>query len=84
MYNVDAAPALVNVIATLLTESPLALLTVAHKHRHESEDRFRNLLEEFGMVQADRALACLGEVEEGFESSEVELYTMQLKADAGG
>lgn len=84
MYNVDAAPALVNVITTLLRVSPRALLTVAHKHRHESEERFRSLLEVFGIVQVDQALVALGEEDDELETSEIELYTMQLNPEAGG
>lgn len=82
MYNVDAAPALASVVSALLRRSPRALLTVAHKHRHESEERFRRLLEAAGMVRADRALVALGGEDAEFGASEVELYTMRLGAEA--
>ncbi|KAA8905533.1 UPF0665 family protein c [Sphaerosporella brunnea] len=81
MYNVDAAPALVSVIAKLFQKSPETVLVVGHKRRHESENQFLHLLEQSGIVLTDRThMDTQGEEEaEGYaeDVNVVDLYTMR-------
>lgn len=76
MYNCDAAPALVSVIAKVVR--PDTVLVVAHKRRHESEDRFLELLLDGGgdMVCEDRTRVNIGEEAAELESGGVDLYAI--------
>jgi predicted nicotinamide N-methyase len=81
MYNVDAAPALVSVIAKLFEQSPDTILIVGHKQRHESEDQFLHLLEQSGMVLTHRTHIHTHEEEDYADDvGGVDLYTMRSAA----
>lgn len=53
-YNTDSIPALVGTFATLLSQSPAALIVVATKIRHASELVFFDLMANAGIVQVER------------------------------
>ncbi|KAF8535672.1 putative methyltransferase-domain-containing protein [Trichophaea hybrida] len=78
MYNSDAAPSLVSVVAKVLQDD--CILVVAHKKRHASEDQFLNLLEGFGMVCEGRTRVNIGEEDTDLVPEGVELYIMQAEA----
>lgn len=76
MYNVDAAPALVSVIAELTRGSHDVVLVLAHKKRHESESQFFVALEDIGMIQTGHTVVGLGQSDLGIGEG-VDLYTMR-------
>jgi len=79
MYNVDAVPALVSVIAELTRGSRDVILVLAHKKRHESESQFFIALEDIGMTQTGHTVMDLGQSDLGIGEG-VDLYTMKSSA----
>lgn len=77
MYNSDAAPSLVSVVAKVIQDD--SILVVAHKKRHVSEDRFLDLLEDCGMVCEGRTRVDIGEEDMDLEPEGVKLYVMRGK-----
>lgn len=77
MYNSDAAPALVSVIAKLLKGMPETTLVIAHKKRHDSEEEFLHLLKESGVAMVGQTRVDIGEEYTDLEPEGVDLYAMQ-------
>ena len=78
MYNADAAPALVSVIARLASGRPEATLVIAHKKRHDSEEEFLHLLTAAGMAMVGRTRVDIGEEYTDLEPEGVDLYAMRF------
>lgn len=76
-YNADSSPALVKTLCSLATISPKAVIAIAMKKRHSSEDIFFDLMETAGLKsRSTRVLALPGDEECGEE--EVQIYYYRL------
>jgi hypothetical protein len=76
-YNADSSPALVKTLFSLATISPKAVIAIAMKKRHSSEDVFFDLMEAAGLkTRSTRVLALPGDEECGEE--EVLIYYFWL------
>lgn len=75
-YNASSAPSLVRVLAELSSRSPGAVILLAHKRRHDSEDVFFQLMDEsFRKIeQIQRALGA----NSNEEATNVDIYIFQL------
>lgn len=79
-YNPDSGEALVGTIATIAASSPAALILIAMKKRHASEDVFFNLMAEsrFKVIEKTGVLAPAGLEEDNIETAErLELFVFQ-------
>lgn len=78
-YNIDAAPALVKVLGTLMRANPKAVLVLAHKKRHEAEQGFFEMME--GLEVVERKGVVIGSGDDVEEAGQVDLYTIRLQDD---
>jgi hypothetical protein len=71
-YNADSLPALVNVLDRLVHVSPDAVVLVALKRRHESEEVFFSLMDSVNLVSLHKDCMQLPSQHDQFD--EIELY----------
>ncbi|PWW76217.1 hypothetical protein C7212DRAFT_280510 [Tuber magnatum] len=75
-YNASSAPSLVRVLAELSRRSPGAVISLAHKKRHDSEDVFFQLMDK-SFRKIEQIQRALGTDSNG-EASNVDIYIFQL------
>ena len=74
-YNTDSIPALVKTFATLLAQSPAALIVVATKVRHVSELIFFDLMTDAGIIQVEHLTIPLPSgCDEEDENAEIHIF----------
>ncbi|OJD19944.1 hypothetical protein AJ78_00138 [Emergomyces pasteurianus Ep9510] len=73
-YNADSLPALVEILTALVQISPSAIVLVALKKRHDSEDLFFDLMKKAGFEIDSRAVVPLPHLDSENESVDIELY----------
>ncbi|KAK2809162.1 hypothetical protein FQN50_003997 [Emmonsiellopsis sp. PD_5] len=83
-YNSDSLPALVRILGVLVEVSPTALVLVALKKRHESEEVFFELMGSAGFEIDSHNVARLPSVDSEAGSVDIELYAFRKDAPARG
>lgn len=76
-YNADSLPALVQMLTTLVQISPSAIVLVALKKRHESEESFFALIKNAGFEIDSRAVVPLPSLGSENESVDIEVYAFR-------
>ncbi|KKZ63118.1 hypothetical protein EMCG_02495 [[Emmonsia] crescens] len=77
-YNADSLPALVQMLTTLVQISPSAIVLVALKKRHESEESFFALIKNAGFEIDSRAVVPLPSLGSENESVDIEVYAFRM------
>src|ERR1700712_2982062 len=73
-YNPDSSPALVSTLVTIATSSPGAVVLIAMKVRHESEECFFSLMKDAGFSMQKHTLVPLPSVAEYGQQEFVEIH----------
>ncbi|EER45149.1 conserved hypothetical protein [Histoplasma capsulatum H143] len=73
-YNADSLPALVQMLTALVQISPGAIVLVALKKRHDSEEVFFDLMKNTGFEIDSRTISPLPSLDSGYKSVDIELY----------
>ncbi|PGH10360.1 hypothetical protein GX51_00117 [Blastomyces parvus] len=76
-YNADSLPALVQMLTALVQISPSAIVLVALKKRHDSEEAFFDFMKNAGFEIDSRAVAPLPNLDSENESVDIELYAFR-------
>lgn len=75
-YNADSSPALVSILSQLVRKSPKAIILVALKRRHDSEDIFFDLMQTAGFRTLNKDIVRLPS--QHGQEDQIELYCYAL------
>ncbi|OAX82941.1 hypothetical protein ACJ72_02711 [Emergomyces africanus] len=76
-YNADSLPALVEILTALVQMSPSAIVLVALKKRHDSENLFFDLMKNAGFEIDSRNVVPLPSINSDNESVNIELFAFR-------
>ena len=83
-YNTNSIPVLVDTLGTLMHISPSAMLIIATKVRHESEEVFHGLLTEVGIAQVEHHPFVIPDLQRTLFGQELEKVDIYVYAKSPG